>query len=476
MIHPRILKLLYYLGLTNLAGHEVDEYSRFYFANSKNTFRINAFVLKLLFKCGLTNLSLEDVHAYISITSPNLILTREETTTTASIISDQIFNVRFFFRLLAKNFLHHTVNILNVAMLLLTICSAYVGYLNFHMLQTNFLVQVALGLTALSGLLNFATMLAVYIRERENEIAVRKIQGATTNEFVIQHLIETFLTTALSVAIAFIAIILVFQKNGSLWINYQLIFPSSKEFAAFLCMIGTGFVVVAGLSTVFVFMRLSPIEILKGKHYQIFGSHKQNVIVTLQLILAIVVTTCTLALLDSQDFNGPDKLSMANKEVLGYNYFEFIHNRSLISFANNSMKLIGATDGVRPNPKIDLAKIFCAITLLFSFIGLYNQVRSEVLKRAKEAAIRRILGGTLPGILVLFARYFLGVSLFALFASIPLTFFILKSWAGLSSPMESLRVYDIFGLISTLIAIVIGLVVLQVSRITRHPTKEIRYQ
>lgn len=75
-----------------------------------------------------------------------------------------------------------------------------------------------------------------------------------------------------------------------------------------------------------------------------------------------------------------------------------------------------------------IAKIFAVTAMLLASMGLFGMASFTIMKREKEIGIRKIVGATVPSIILLLSRSFLKLILFALAVSIPLTIFLANEW------------------------------------------------
>lgn len=72
--------------------------------------------------------------------------------------------------------------------------------------------------------------------------------------------------------------------------------------------------------------------------------------------------------------------------------------------------------------------IFSCIAIFIGCIGLYGLIAFATLQRTREVGIRKVLGASIPSILLLFGREFLALILVAFVVSAPLAWLAMHSW------------------------------------------------
>lgn len=78
-------------------------------------------------------------------------------------------------------------------------------------------------------------------------------------------------------------------------------------------------------------------------------------------------------------------------------------------------------------------KVFGVLTLFAIFIaclGLFGLATFTVAKRTKEIGVRKVIGGSTTGLLVLLSKDFIKTVLISMAIGIPVTYFIVKEWLG----------------------------------------------
>jgi ABC-type antimicrobial peptide transport system permease subunit len=75
-------------------------------------------------------------------------------------------------------------------------------------------------------------------------------------------------------------------------------------------------------------------------------------------------------------------------------------------------------------------RLFSAIAILIGCMGLYGLIAFATLQRTREVGIRKVLGATVPDILLLFGREFIGLILLAFIVAAPLAWLGMNNWLG----------------------------------------------
>ncbi|MBS1605512.1 MAG: FtsX-like permease family protein, partial [Bacteroidetes bacterium] len=83
----------------------------------------------------------------------------------------------------------------------------------------------------------------------------------------------------------------------------------------------------------------------------------------------------------------------------------------------------------RQEQKVYIAfRMFSCIAIFIGCMGLYGLIAFATLQRTREVGIRKVLGASIPGILLLFGREFIGLIALAFIVSAPLAWLAMHSW------------------------------------------------
>jgi putative ABC transport system permease protein len=75
-----------------------------------------------------------------------------------------------------------------------------------------------------------------------------------------------------------------------------------------------------------------------------------------------------------------------------------------------------------------LYKIFAAIAIFLSCLGLYGLASFMAMQRIKEVGIRKVLGATIGSIVYLFSKEFVILISIAFFIATPLAWYFMNKW------------------------------------------------
>jgi putative ABC transport system permease protein len=73
-------------------------------------------------------------------------------------------------------------------------------------------------------------------------------------------------------------------------------------------------------------------------------------------------------------------------------------------------------------------RLFSCIAIFIGCLGLYGLIAFATLQRTREVGIRKVLGATVPGIFLLFAREFIWLIAGAFLVSAPVAWLAMHSW------------------------------------------------
>ena len=127
-----------------------------------------------------------------------------------------------------------------------------------------------------------------------------------------------------------------------------------------------------------------------------------------------------------------------------------------------------------------LSQIFSSFTLFAVFIaclGLFGMASFTAEQRTKEISIRKVLGATVSGVVVLLAKDSLRLVLFANIIAWPIAYLAMKKWTQRFSYQAGIGI-EMF-VITGVLAAVIALLTVSFQSIKAalsHPIKAIKYE
>lgn len=117
------------------------------------------------------------------------------------------------------------------------------------------------------------------------------------------------------------------------------------------------------------------------------------------------------------------------------------------------------------------------IAIILALLGLYGLVSFAVQERTKEMAIRKVLGVSLPNVLQLLTKGYIGLLVIANILAVPMVWFILNNWLNNFSYKINLEAsFFVVGsvLVWLFVMITVSINVYQVSKI--DPVEGLRYE
>lgn len=75
-------------------------------------------------------------------------------------------------------------------------------------------------------------------------------------------------------------------------------------------------------------------------------------------------------------------------------------------------------------------RLFSGIAIFVGCLGLYGLIAFATLQRTREVGIRKVLGASVPNILLLFGREFIALILLAFVVAAPVAWWAMTSWLG----------------------------------------------
>ena len=114
-----------------------------------------------------------------------------------------------------------------------------------------------------------------------------------------------------------------------------------------------------------------------------------------------------------------------------------------------------------------------AVTIVL--LGVLGLISLSVQKRVKEIGIRKVLGSSVPGIITLFIKEFLGVVIIAGVIACPLAYLVMHNWLGGYAYRTTITTYPFILSVALLTMVTILLIVLQTFKAAlSNPVKSLR--
>ena len=120
---------------------------------------------------------------------------------------------------------------------------------------------------------------------------------------------------------------------------------------------------------------------------------------------------------------------------------------------------------------------FAALAIFITCLGLFGMAAFTVERRTKEIGIRKALGATVSGIVLLFSKGFLRLVLIAVAVATPIAYFVMERWLGTFAYHAGLSwwLFGLAGLLALLVALLT--VSYQATRAAFvNPVKSLRYE
>jgi putative ABC transport system permease protein len=73
-------------------------------------------------------------------------------------------------------------------------------------------------------------------------------------------------------------------------------------------------------------------------------------------------------------------------------------------------------------------KIFAGIAIFISCLGLYGLISFMVVQRTKEVGVRKVLGASISGIVLMFSKEFMLLIIISFLIATPFAYYMMNSW------------------------------------------------
>lgn len=122
-----------------------------------------------------------------------------------------------------------------------------------------------------------------------------------------------------------------------------------------------------------------------------------------------------------------------------------------------------------------ISNIFTVLSILIAVLGLYGLVVMTLVKKTKEIGMRKVLGASLPQLLVLLGKDFLSLVFIAIVIGGPLGYFALLKWKSNFAYAADINIGLIIAASALLVIISILTIVFQTRRIAKNnPVESLR--
>lgn len=118
-------------------------------------------------------------------------------------------------------------------------------------------------------------------------------------------------------------------------------------------------------------------------------------------------------------------------------------------------------------------KIFSAISIVIGAFGLYSLVLFVVEARRKDVSIRKVLGATVPEVVIYIAKYFYRPILIGLILFLPVAFWVMNKW--LDQFAYKIDVDVITFLVSTMLVLLVATITIMYKTIAVGRTNPVKY-
>jgi putative ABC transport system permease protein len=180
-------------------------------------------------------------------------------------------------------------------------------------------IAIFLILIASINYMNLATARSV---RRSREVGMRKVMGSSRSQLIFQFIIESFVTTVLSMIICLLIVSLVLRVFNTLaqkdfvfstFFNIRLI----AGMAVILFMVA----ILAGSYPAFYLSNFKPVQILKGGKLNLKGSDSlRKILVIFQFFISIVMLICSGVLMKQINLMKTSKLNEQGEQIISIRY------------------------------------------------------------------------------------------------------------------------------------------------------------
>jgi putative ABC transport system permease protein len=170
--------------------------------------------------------------------------------------------------------------------------------------------------------INYMNLATARSTKRSREVGLRKVMGSNRSKLIFQFIIESFLTTLLSLVLSFILAILILpvfntlaQKDFVISSFFNLRLLGGMAVIIFLVSI------LAGSYPALYLSKFKPVEVLRGGKLSARGSNPlRKVLVVFQFSITFFLLICTGVLMKQINFLKSSKLNEQGEQILSIRY------------------------------------------------------------------------------------------------------------------------------------------------------------
>jgi putative ABC transport system permease protein len=170
--------------------------------------------------------------------------------------------------------------------------------------------------------INYMNLATARSTKRSREVGLRKVMGSNRSRLIFQFIIESFLTTLLSLVLSFILAILILpvfntlaQKDFVISSFFNLRLLGGMAVIIFLVSI------LAGSYPALYLSKFKPVEVLRGGKLSAKGSNPlRKILVVFQFSITFFLLICTGVLMKQINFLKSSKLNEQDEQILSIRY------------------------------------------------------------------------------------------------------------------------------------------------------------
>ncbi|MCU4176060.1 ABC transporter permease [Carboxylicivirga sp. N1Y90] len=163
--------------------------------------------------------------------------------------------------------------------------------------------------------LNFASLTTARASERATEIGVRKVNGSSKKQLVVQFILESLMQTSIATVLAIIATVIMLPCfEGITGKTLAITFSPALLFTGLLLVLITG--VVSGIYPAFYLTSFNPIHTIKGKLTTYGRAGYAQLLVVIQFSIAIVLLISSITITRQMNYINNYNLGLNKNNVV----------------------------------------------------------------------------------------------------------------------------------------------------------------